>query len=274
MDRRSGSKRKEARTAAGSGSSGDRISALPLEPRAQIASLLSFDETVQLTVLSRPWRRIHLHTAVVKIYLHVLLSFRDIYFDEVHSVHGLLDEDAILAVRVALGRRAQEASSSKVDTLRLVSDIDDRRVMRHAARIVALADARVIRFAAPFVVSEGVRNAWTLDLSPAARELEVFTRGHLAPAIAGPGAAVLQKLGLENAVIKEWPRLPSLVSLDLNNVTVEAPFAPGAWCPLPVWTSACRGSGSLTWILSTSHRATKPAPRRRRAESSPSTRRS
>lgn len=159
MDRRSGSKLKEARTAAGSGSgsSGDRITALPLELRAQIASLLSFDETVQLTVLSRAWRHIHLHTPLVKIYLHAFLSFRDIYFDEAHGVRGLLDEDAILAVRVALGRRAQEAAAaaaSKVDTLRLVSDIDDRRMMRHAARIVALADARAIRFAAPFVASD------------------------------------------------------------------------------------------------------------------------
>lgn len=33
-------------------------------------------------------------------------------------------------------------------------------------------------------------------------------------------------------MLGEWPRLPSLVSLDLNNVTVKAPFAPGAWCPL------------------------------------------
>ena len=234
MDRRSGSKRKEARTAAGSGSSGgDRITALPLELRAQIASLLSFDETVRLTVLSRAWRHIHLHTPVVEIYLNAFLSFRDIYFDEAQSVRGLLDEDSILAVRVALGRRALEASSSKVDTLRLVSDIDDPRMRRHAARIIALADARVIRFLAPFVVrGADERNAWTLDLPPAARELEVVTRMHLAPAIAGPGAAALRKLRLDYAVLGEWPRLPSLVSLDLNSVTVEAPFAPGAWCPL------------------------------------------
>jgi hypothetical protein len=235
MDRRSGSKRKEARTAAGSGSgsSGDRITALPLELRAHIASLLSFDETVQLTVLSRPWRHIHLHTPVVKIYLNAFLSFPDIYFDEAQSVRGLLDEDSILAVRVALGRRALEPSSSKVDTLRLVSDIDDHRMRRHAARIVALADARVIRFLSPFVVRDAdARNAWSLDLPPAARELEVVTRSHLAPAIAGPGAAALRKLRLDYAVLSEWPRLPCLVSLDLNSVTVEAPFAPGAWCPL------------------------------------------
>lgn len=76
MDRRSGSKRKKARNAAavsGSSGGGDRITALPLELRAQIASLLSFEETVQLTVLSRPWRHIHLHTPVVKIYLHQFL---------------------------------------------------------------------------------------------------------------------------------------------------------------------------------------------------------
>ncbi|CAD6341795.1 unnamed protein product [Miscanthus lutarioriparius] len=173
------------------------------------------------------------HTPVVKIYLHAFLSFRDIYFDEAQSVRGLLDEDSILAVRVALGRRALEASSSKVDTLRLVSDIDDRRMRRHAARIVALADARVIRFLSPFAASDAdARNAWSLDLPPAARELEVITRSHLAPTIAGPGAAALRKLRLDYAVLSECPRLPSLVSLDLNSVTVEAPFAPGAWCPL------------------------------------------
>ena len=56
---------------------------------------------------------------------------------------------------------------------------------------------------------------------------------HLAPAIAGPGAAALRKLRLHYGVLTEWPpRLPCLVSLDLSSITVEAPFAPGAWCPL------------------------------------------
>ena len=151
MDRRRRSSRQKARTdAAGDGSSGgDRITALPLELRARIASLLSFDETVQLTVLSRPWRHIHLHTTVVEIYLNAFLSFTDIYFDAARSVRGLLDEGAILALRVALGRAALEPSASKVDTLRLVSDVDDPRMRRHAARIIALADARVIRFRSP-----------------------------------------------------------------------------------------------------------------------------
>ena len=108
---------------------------------------------------------------------------------------------------------------------------------RHAARIIALADARVIRFLAPapLVVRDADtrRNTWSLDLPPAARELEVRMIWHLAPAIAGPGAAALRKLRLHYGVLTEWPqRLPCLVSLDLSSITVEAPFAPGACCPL------------------------------------------
>ena len=232
MDRGSGSKRKEARTAAGSSSSGDRITALPLELRARIASLLSFDEIVQLTVLSRAWRHIHLHTPVVKIYLNAFLYLRDIYLDEANSVRGILDEGAILALPVALGRRALEPSSSKVDTLRLVSDIDDPRMRRHAARIIALADARVIRFLAPapLVVldADTRRNAWSLDLPPAARKLEVSMMRHLAPAIAGPGAAALRKLRLDYGVLTEWPpHLPSLVSLDLKGHHRRGPVRAG-----------------------------------------------
>jgi hypothetical protein len=55
--------------------------------------------------------------------------------------------------------------------------------------------------------------------------------GHAAPAIAGPGAASLRKFSLDRVVIRGWPPLPSLRSLSLDSVAVEAPFAPGAWCP-------------------------------------------
>ena len=58
-----------------------------------------------------------------------------------------------------------------------------------------------------------------------------MARVHDAPAIAGPGAAALRKLSLGSVVVRGWPHLPSLRSLSLDAVTVEAPFAPGAWCP-------------------------------------------
>ncbi|KAF8690551.1 hypothetical protein HU200_040913 [Digitaria exilis] len=76
--------------------------------------------------------------------------------------------------------------------------------------ILALTDARDIRIRAPYL-KDHVRDAWTLDLAPAARELEVIARHHLAPAIAGPGAAALRKLNPERMVIRrEWLHLPSL----------------------------------------------------------------
>ncbi|KAL6639593.1 hypothetical protein ACP70R_023323 [Stipagrostis hirtigluma subsp. patula] len=227
---RGGSKRKKARTAGGAG--GDHITALPLELRARIASLLHFRDVVQLSVLSKPWRDIHLHTPVVKIYLHDFLSFQHLYFDDEHSVPGILDEDAILGARVALGRRAQEGSGgSKVDALRLAYVADDARMRRHAGRIMALADAREIHIVAPYR-GRAVRDAWPLDLPPAARHLAVDASDHLVPAMTGPGAAALRKLRLHRVVLGEWPRLPSLRFLSLDDVTFEAPFAPGAWCPL------------------------------------------
>ncbi|PAN10247.1 LOW QUALITY PROTEIN: hypothetical protein PAHAL_2G081200 [Panicum hallii] len=221
MGRRRRSNRKKARTDAGDGSSGDRITALPLELRAQIASLLSFQEAVQLSTLSRPWRHIHHHTPVVSINLYDFLHLEEIYFDHKHSVPGFLDERSILVARVALGRRAQDASASRVDALRLAFGADDPRMRRHAARIVALADGPALDAA----------DVWTLDLPPAARDLEVVAPGHAAPAIAGPGAASLRKFSLDRVVIRGWPPLPSLRSLSLDSVAVEAPFAPGAWCP-------------------------------------------
>ncbi|CAL5089599.1 unnamed protein product [Urochloa decumbens] len=212
--RRSKSNRKKAKTDAGSG---DRLTALPLELRARIASLLHFRQIVQLSVLSRPWRHIHHHTPVVKLYLY---DFPD-------------EEDSILAARVTLARRAQDAAASSVDALRLAFAADDPRMRRHAGRIVALADAREIRIYAPYHHGGSTREAWALDLPPAARELEVVARDHLAPAVGGgPGAAALSKLTLGGVVVREWPPLlPSLRSLDLDGVTVEAAFAPGSWCP-------------------------------------------
>ncbi|KAL6639592.1 hypothetical protein ACP70R_023322 [Stipagrostis hirtigluma subsp. patula] len=219
MPRPSGSSRKKPRVAAGAGAGADRITALPLELRAYIASFLPYEQIVQLSTLSRPWLHIHHHTPVVKVSLYGFVSFP-----------GLLDEDAILGLRAALRRRAQEGGP-KVDTLRLGYFADDRRMTRHADRIIALADARRVCVKTP-LRGRGSLNAWALDLPPAARELEVEADGHLTPAIAGPGAASLQTLYLDDVVLREWPRLPSLRSLTLNNVTVEAAFAPGAWCPL------------------------------------------
>ncbi|CAL5079437.1 unnamed protein product [Urochloa decumbens] len=212
--RRSKSNRKKARvTDAG----GDHLTALPLELRARIASLLHFRQIVQLSVLSRPWRHIHHHAPIVKLYLY---DFPD-------------EEDSILAARVTLARRAQDAAESSVDTLRLAFAADDPRMRRHAGRIVALADAREIRIYAPYHHRDGAtREAWALDLPPAARELEIVARAHLAPAITGGGTAGLSKLTLGGVVIREWPPLlPSLRTLDLDDVTAEAAFAPGSWCP-------------------------------------------
>ncbi|TVU39929.1 hypothetical protein EJB05_13373, partial [Eragrostis curvula] len=211
MGRRLGGKRATASPAAG-----DRITDLPLELRARIVSFLHYRQIVQLSALSRPWRHIHHHTPVVKIYLGP----------------GLLEEEgSILAVRVALARRAQDASASKVDTLKLAYFAHDLRMRRHADRIIALADAREIHIQSPYPGHE-VRNAWTVYLPPAARRLEVAAIDHVGPAIAGPGAALLRKLSLDKLVLREWPHLPSLRSLDLESVTVETPFAPGQWCPL------------------------------------------
>ncbi|TVU39864.1 hypothetical protein EJB05_13307, partial [Eragrostis curvula] len=208
MGRRRGSNRTKASPAAG-----DRITDLPLELRARIASFLHYRQVVQLSVLSRPWCHIHHHTPVVKIYL----------------VPGLLD--SILAARVALRRRAQDASASKVDTLKLVYFADDLDMRRHADRIIALADAREIHIRSVHPGHE-VRDAWTVHLPPAARRLEVDATDHVAPAIAGPGSAALRTLFLQHVMISEWPHLPSLRCLDLNSVTIKTPFAPGQWCPL------------------------------------------
>ncbi|KAJ1288710.1 hypothetical protein BS78_02G109200 [Paspalum vaginatum] len=218
--RRDSNKRKKTMTAAAAGSTGDRITALPLELRARIVSLLSFREIVQLTTVSRPWRYIDHHTPVVDINLYDFQFFvvGGICFDDKHSV-------------LALSRRARDASASRVETLRLAYAFADGRMRRHAHRIIALADARDIRIESGHV-DQLVQDAWTLDLPPAARDLLVAAHKHLVPAITGPGAAALRKLTLNKSlVLREWPHLPSLRSLNLDGVTVEAPFAPGSWCP-------------------------------------------
>ncbi|CAN6180418.1 unnamed protein product [Urochloa humidicola] len=214
--RRSKSNRKKARADDGSG---DRLTALPLELRAQIASLLHFRQIVQLSVLSRPWRHIHHHAPVVKLHLH--------------RGHGFPDgeDDSILAASVTLARRTHDASASNVDILRLGFADNDPRMRRHAGRIVMFAGAREIRIRLYTLINHVVpmREAWMLDLPSSARELEIVGAYHLAPAVT---AAALSKLSLGGVVIREWPPLlPSLRSLNLERVTVETSFASGTWCP-------------------------------------------
>nr|CAB3452467.1 unnamed protein product [Digitaria exilis] len=66
----------------GDDSTADRITALPVELRARIASLLHYWQVVQLSVLSQAWRHIHHHTPVVKINLY------DFYLGEPDPVLG------------------------------------------------------------------------------------------------------------------------------------------------------------------------------------------
>ncbi|CAL5076251.1 unnamed protein product [Urochloa decumbens] len=212
----------------------DHFTALPLELRAHIAASLPFWQVVQLSVLSRPWRHIHHHAPVVKIHLD------DYAFDLDPSLPGAVDEGAILGLRVALGRRAQDGVASKVDALFLrdypvaTGAGGGYHMPRHAARIIALADARWIRVSVAHAGLNPAPVSWTLDLTAAARHLQVFGEYHLAPAIAGPGGAALLELFLTQVSLCEWPPcLPSLRSLTLDDITVEAAFAPAAaWCPL------------------------------------------
>ncbi|RCV10205.1 hypothetical protein SETIT_2G093700v2 [Setaria italica] len=231
MGRPSGSTRKEARIADGAGA--DRFTALPIELRAHIVSFLPYREIVQLSVLSRPWMHIHHYTPVVKLNLDEFLFFDDIMLDEgdEDALPGVVDDGLLVGLRVALRRRAQEGSGCTVDALRIAYAVDDRRMRRHADRIIALVDARRIRVTVPYN-GRTSRDAWTLALPAAARYLDVAVFGHLSPAITGPGAAALLNLRLEHVVLREWPCLPSLRSLTLNTVTVEAPLPPGAWSPL------------------------------------------
>ncbi|RCV10844.1 hypothetical protein SETIT_2G141200v2 [Setaria italica] len=211
----------------------DRFTALPLELRAQIASFLPYPQVAQLAVLSRPWRHIHLHTPVVDLNLDEFLYFAGAIVDDRTSLRGLLDDDALLGVRHALLRRAKEGSS--VDVLRLVYSAGDPRVRRHADRIIALADASDVVLSVPFFgarPSRATAAAWALDVPPSTRYLELNWNDYLAPAIAGPGAAALRELCLENLELRRWPRLPSLRTLTLSTVNVKGPFAPAACYPL------------------------------------------
>ncbi|CAL5066249.1 unnamed protein product [Urochloa decumbens] len=219
------------------GDGADHINVLPLELRAQIAAFLPFWHVVQLSVLSRPWRHIHHHAHVVKIYLDDFIHPNDYVFAMNPSLPGAVDEGAILGLLLALGRRAQDACASKVDALFLhdYTVTAGSRMPRHAARIIALADARWIRVAVAHAGLDPARVSWALDLPPAALHLQVFGEYRLAPAIAGPGAAALLELFLNKVSVSEWPPcpcLPSLRSLTLDDVDVEAAFAPAAWCPL------------------------------------------
>ncbi|RLM87479.1 uncharacterized protein C2845_PM04G06350 [Panicum miliaceum] len=214
------------------GDGADHLTALPLELRAQIVASLPFRQIVQLSALSRPWRHIHHHAPVVKLRLYEFVYLEDYVFGTDRSLPGVVDEGAILGLRLALGRRARGGSASRVDTLALDYSVADPRMPRHADRLIALADAREIRVAVPFDGLNPARVPWKLDLPPAARRLDVDGEYHVAPAIAGPGAAALRRLRLDKVSLGEWPRLPSLRSLALFSVTVEAPFTPAAWCPL------------------------------------------
>ncbi|CAO2148035.1 unnamed protein product [Urochloa humidicola] len=216
------------------GGGGDRLTALPLELRAQIASSLPFKQAVQLSALSRPWRRIHHHTPAVRICLREFLSVVDAG-DGRHSFL-VLDDDSALAAHAALARRLRDASASRVETLELGLYADKARMRYHADRIIAAADARDIRIDAPSLridhQEEQDEEPWALDLPAGARGLEVGPSRGLAPAIAGPGAAALQSLALDNVVLRSWPSLlPSLRTLSLHCDAVKAPFAPAAWCP-------------------------------------------
>ncbi|CAN6180389.1 unnamed protein product [Urochloa humidicola] len=214
----------------------DHFTALPLELRAQIVSSLPFWQVVQLSVLSRPWRDIHHHAPVVQLHLDDFIYPNDYVFNMDPSLPGAVDEAAILSLRLALVRRARDGAASKVDALFLhgyTVPAGGNRMPRHAARIIALADARWIRVTVSYAGLDPERISWALDLPAAARHLQVFGEYHLVPAVSGSGAAALHKLFLNKVSVSEWPpRLPSLRSLTLDDVTVEAAFAPATWCPL------------------------------------------
>ncbi|TVU39878.1 hypothetical protein EJB05_13322, partial [Eragrostis curvula] len=213
------------------GDGADHITGLPLELRAHIASFLPFRQVGQLSSLSRPWRRIHDHTPVVHVKLDDFLFLTNEMLDEDEDHPGVLDDDALAGLEDSLLRRRTEGSGScKVDTLRISYTPDDARMARHADRIIAAADAREICVKVPNS-GKVSRVAWAVAVPPSTRDLEVVAFIHLAPAIAGPGAAALRTLLLHHAVIREWPRLPSLRSLTALCVTVLAPFPPAAWYP-------------------------------------------
>ncbi|CAN6222833.1 unnamed protein product [Urochloa humidicola] len=215
------------------GDGADHITALPLDLRARIASFLPFRQIARLATLSRPWRHIHLHTPVVDLDLDDFLFDTDGILVEEDLPAVILNEIALARLEVALAPRGNDGSgSSKVDTLRIAFDVNDPRMRLHTGLAVALAGAR-----RTCVFIAGLRRTplmyvWSLDLPPAARILDIAAEYQsAAPTVAGPGAAALRTLDLYNMVLREWPRLPSLRSLTLGSVNVEAPFPEGAWCP-------------------------------------------
>ncbi|CAL4921128.1 unnamed protein product [Urochloa decumbens] len=216
MARSSGSATKMPKAPAAAAA--DRFTALPLELRAQIASFLPFPEVARLAVLSRPWRSIHLHTPVVDLDQDGFLYFAGDIVDHRTSLPGLLDDDALLGVRDALLRCARERTA--VDVLKLDYSAGDPRIRRHADRIIALADASEVVLSVPYPIF-GAR----LELH--------WNDYNLAPAIAGPGAAALREMELNNMEeLRRWPHLPSLRDLTLTIVNVKGPFAPAACFPL------------------------------------------
>ncbi|CAN6285443.1 unnamed protein product [Urochloa humidicola] len=235
MARSNGSATKKPKAAATAGA--DRLTALPLELRAEIASYLPFPEVARLAVLSRPWRSIHLHTPVIDLDLDDFLYFAGDIVNHRTSLPGLLDDDALLGIRDALLRRAREGTA--VDVLKLDYSAGDPRIRRHADRIIALADASevVLSVLYPFFAPQplpAAPAAWALDVPPSTRYLELHWNDYyLAPAIAGPGAGALREMDLNNMEeLRQWPHLPSLRALTLSTVNVKGPFATAACFPL------------------------------------------
>ncbi|CAN6171506.1 unnamed protein product [Urochloa humidicola] len=211
----------------------DHITALPLDLRARIASYLPFRQVARLATLSRPWRHIHLHAPVVDLELDDFLSDTEEILDEEGHAAGVLNDDTVAGLEVALARRGQDGSGAKVDTLRITFRVDNHQMGFHAGLIAAIAGARRTCVSVAGISCWHLRG-WSVNLSQAARDLSfvAVTKGHpAAPTVAGPGAASLRTLCLVSVVIREWPLLPSLCSMTLDSVTVEAPFPTGAWCP-------------------------------------------
>ncbi|KAF0908928.1 hypothetical protein E2562_030224 [Oryza meyeriana var. granulata] len=73
---------------------------------------------------------------------------------------------------------------------------------------------------------------WTVALPPSSTDLKLRSPRSLPFTISGPGAAVLRKLRVDQALLREWPLLPSLRSLMLSGVRVTTPFQPGDQYPL------------------------------------------
>ncbi|CAN6165685.1 unnamed protein product [Urochloa humidicola] len=184
-----------------------------------MSSSLPFKQVALLATLSRPWRHIHRHVPVVDLDLDDFLFDTDGILIEEDLPAVILNEIALARLEAALARRGNDGSgSSKVDTLKIAFNAVDPRMRLHAGLIVA-------RRTCVFIA--GLRrspvNAWSLDLSPAARVLDIAAEHHsAAPTVAGPGAAALRTLHLHNVVLHEWPRLPSLRSLMVGSATIEA----------------------------------------------------